>query len=62
VYGGAVHPSAEGHSAMADAALPAVASVLLLNAAVPEVFQEPAPPIVIAPDGRRPTGQSGGLY
>jgi lysophospholipase L1-like esterase len=62
VYGGAVHPSAEGHSAMADAALPAVASVLLLNAAVPEVLQEPAPPIVIAPDGRRPTGQSGGLY
>jgi lysophospholipase L1-like esterase len=62
VYGGAVHPSAEGHSAMADAALPAVASVLLLNAAVPEVLEEPAPPIVIAPDGRRPTGQSGGLY
>ncbi len=31
VYGGAVHPSAEGHAAMADAALPAVASVLQLD-------------------------------
>jgi hypothetical protein len=43
VYGGAVHPSAEGHAAMADAALPAAASVLRLDAAVPEVIQEPAP-------------------
>jgi hypothetical protein len=42
VYGGAVHPSAEGHAAMADAALPAAASVLRLDAAVPEVIQEPA--------------------
>jgi len=32
VYGGAVHPSAEGHAAMADAALPAAASVLQLDA------------------------------
>jgi lysophospholipase L1-like esterase len=32
VYGGAVHPSAEGHAAMADAALPAAAYVLQLNA------------------------------
>src|ERR1700730_3492848 len=30
VYGGAVHPSAEGHAAMADAALPAAGSVLRL--------------------------------
>jgi lysophospholipase L1-like esterase len=52
VYGGAVHPSAEGHAAMADAALPAVASVLQLNAAVPEVTQEPAGPVVIAPQAR----------
>jgi hypothetical protein len=50
VYGGAVHPSAEGHAAMADAALPAVASVLQLNAAVPEVTAEPAAPVVSAPD------------
>ena len=46
VYGGAVHPSAEGHAAMADAALPAVTSVLQLNAVVPEVTEEPAPPLV----------------
>ena len=50
VYGGAVHPSAEGHAAMADAALPAVTSVLQLNTVVPEVTAEPAPPI--APDAR----------
>jgi lysophospholipase L1-like esterase len=50
VYGGALHPSAEGHAAMADAALPAVASVLRLDTAVPEVIQEPAAPLVTAPD------------
>ncbi len=50
VYGGAVHPSAEGHAAMADAALPAVAAVLQLNAAVPEVTAQPAPPV--APEVR----------
>jgi lysophospholipase L1-like esterase len=50
VYGGAVHPSAEGHAAMADATLPAVTSVLQLNTVVPEVTAEPAPPI--APDPR----------
>jgi lysophospholipase L1-like esterase len=36
VYGGAVHPSAEGHAAMADAALPAAASVLQLDAITAE--------------------------
>jgi lysophospholipase L1-like esterase len=35
VYGGAVHPTAEGHAAMADAALPAAVSVLGLAAASP---------------------------
>lgn len=44
VYGGAVHPSAEGHAAMADAALPAAASVLRLDAAEPEVTREPLTP------------------
>lgn len=44
VYGGAVHPSAEGHAAMADAALPAAASVLGLQSGGPEVVQEPLPP------------------
>jgi lysophospholipase L1-like esterase len=52
VYGGAVHPSAEGHAAMADAALPAVASVLQLNAAPSEMTEVPAPPVVIAPEPR----------
>jgi hypothetical protein len=32
VYGGAVHPTAEGHAVMADAALPAAISVLGLAA------------------------------
>src|SRR5215472_10706936 len=50
VYGGAVHPSAEGHAAMADAALGAVANVLKLDA-VPEVVSEPAAPIATAPEG-----------
>jgi hypothetical protein len=45
VYGGAVHPSAEGHAAMADAALPAAAAVLRLDAAVPDVTAEPTSPI-----------------
>lgn len=31
VYGGAIHPTAEGHAAMADAALPAVRQVLGLS-------------------------------
>ncbi|MDE2331074.1 MAG: hypothetical protein KGK16_09875 [Bradyrhizobium sp.] len=46
VYGGAIHPTAEGHAAMADAALPAVTSVLRLDAAVAEVTSEPAPPLL----------------
>jgi hypothetical protein len=52
VYGGAVHPSAEGHAAMADATLPAVTSVLRLDAVVPEVTAEPAPPVATGPDAR----------
>jgi lysophospholipase L1-like esterase len=52
VYGGAVHPSAEGHAAMADAALPAAATVLQLSAAEPEATPQPAAPIVIAPEVR----------
>jgi hypothetical protein len=39
VYGGAVHPSAEGHAAMADAALPAAATVLGLDAVPPDVVR-----------------------
>jgi hypothetical protein len=45
VYGGAIHPTAEGHAAMADATLPALVSVLGLNAPEGVVTQEPlAPP------------------
>ncbi|WP_316207220.1 MULTISPECIES: hypothetical protein [unclassified Bradyrhizobium] len=44
VYGGAVHPSAEGHAAMADAAFPAAAQVLSLDAAEPDISGEPLPP------------------
>ena len=44
VYGGAVHPSAEGHAAMADAVLPAVARVLQLDAGEPGVQRIPLAP------------------
>ena len=52
VYGGAVHPSAEGHAAMADAALPAAAAVLQLDAAVPEVISQPVAPVPATPEAR----------
>ena len=61
VYGGAVHPSAEGYAAMADAAVPAAASVLRLDVAVPEVIREPVPPPAAATDPR-PAAGPGGLY
>jgi lysophospholipase L1-like esterase len=48
VYGGALHPSAEGHAAMADAVVPAAAGVLQLNAALGDVTAEPAAPLVPA--------------
>ena len=48
VYGGAIHPTAEGHAAMADAALPAAASVLRLGAEA-DVTQEPLAPVAPAP-------------
>jgi lysophospholipase L1-like esterase len=51
VYGGAIHPTAEGHAAMADAALPAAAAVLHLDAAEPDVTQEPLAPL--QPSGAR---------
>jgi hypothetical protein len=40
-----VHPSAEGHAVMADAAVPAAAYVLQLDAGVPEVITQPVPPV-----------------
>ncbi|GAB1716702.1 MAG: hypothetical protein NTAFB05_17440 [Nitrobacter sp.] len=46
VYGGAIHPTAEGHAAMADAALPAVEAELHLNGADgSDVTGEPLPPL-----------------
>jgi hypothetical protein len=43
VYGGAVHPTAEGHAAMADAALPAVREVLGLASRSSTVRSQPLP-------------------
>jgi hypothetical protein len=57
VYGGAVHPTAEGHAAMADAALPAARQVLGLNAVVLPVRVEALPPPadLVAPQVPPPT-------
>jgi len=54
VYGGAIHPTAEGHAAMADAALPAAASVLRLDTEVPEVTSEQMPSVQTPPAGVTP--------
>ena len=43
VYGGAIHPTAEGHAAMADATMPAMREVLGLPASAPAVRSEPLP-------------------
>ena len=45
VYGGAIHPTAEGHAAMADAALPAAMSVLGLGLSEAQVTSEPISPV-----------------
>jgi hypothetical protein len=45
VYGGAIHPTAEGHAAMADAAMPAMRDVLGIGGPEPKVRDETlAPP------------------
>jgi hypothetical protein len=45
VYGGAIHPTAEGHAAMADAVMPAARALLDLDT-LPEVTAAPlAPPV-----------------
>ena len=54
VYGGAIHPSAEGHAAMADAALPAVTSLLRLDDAAAEITSEPVAPLQPASAGAAP--------
>lgn len=43
VYGGAIHPTAEGHAAMADAAIPMARAILDLDAP-PAVTAQPLPP------------------
>jgi hypothetical protein len=48
VYGGAVHPTAEGHAAMADAALPAARAVLGLGAPA-AISSAPLAPINTTP-------------
>jgi lysophospholipase L1-like esterase len=45
VYGGAIHPTAEGHAAMADAALPAAKGALHLPMASAPVTAAPLPPL-----------------
>jgi hypothetical protein len=45
VYGGAVHPTAEGHAAMADATVPAMKTVLGLQPPETPVRSEPLPPV-----------------
>jgi hypothetical protein len=45
VYGGAIHPTAEGHAAMADATLPTMRTVLGLQPLEPTVRSEPLPPV-----------------
>jgi hypothetical protein len=53
VYGGAVHPSAEGYAAMADAALPAARGVLGLPTPA-AVRSEPLPPPATPAPGPAP--------
>ncbi|HET7679600.1 MAG TPA: hypothetical protein VFK79_05635 [Xanthobacteraceae bacterium] len=44
VYGGAIHPTAEGHAVMADAAVPAMRALLDIKPP-PAVTAEPLPPL-----------------
>jgi hypothetical protein len=50
VYGGAVHPTAEGHAAMADATLPAAREVLGLPPPTAPVRSEPLPALAPPPN------------
>lgn len=55
VYGGAIHPTAEGYAAMADAALPAATAVLGLGGPEAPVTSEPIAPVapVVPPQEAR---------
>src|ERR671936_1219990 len=62
VYGGAIHPTAEGPAAMADAALPAARAALGLAAPGALVHSEPLPALPNALAPRLPTsGRSTGF-
>jgi hypothetical protein len=50
VYGGAMHPTAEGHAAMADAALPSVRGLLGLEQEHEEIETRPLPAPAGGPD------------
>jgi len=50
VYGGAIHPTAEGHAAMADAALAGAKSALHLAEANEPIIAVPLPPLPPAPE------------
>jgi hypothetical protein len=45
VYGGAIHPTAEGHAAMADAALAGAKSALQLSGTNDPIVAAPLPPL-----------------
>ena len=45
VYGGAIHPTAEGHAAMADAALAGAKTVLQLTGTSDPIIAAPLPPL-----------------
>ena len=49
VYGGAIHPTAEGHAAMADAALAGAKVALHLSVAPAPVLAAPLPPLPAGP-------------
>jgi len=49
VYGGAIHPTAEGHAAMADAALAGARSALQLTGVNDPIIAAPLPPLPVEP-------------
>ncbi len=58
VYGGAIHPTAEGHAAMADAALPAMRSLLEITPP-PAVTAQPLPPCGVTVETSLPARSCG---
>jgi hypothetical protein len=52
VFGGAIHPTAEGHAVMADATLPAMRAALGLQPLAPPIRAEPLPPVNVSTPSR----------